>query len=76
MSNPSAFLGAVAVSVLALACAPGRNVGEAEAEGDPALAFVGARIVDGRHMPDVNLQYCMAAIVLDGGKLTFEATHT
>ena len=36
----------------------------------------GARIVDGRHMPDVNLQYCMAAIVLDGGKLTFEATHT
>ena len=36
----------------------------------------GAKIVDGRHMPDVNLQYCMAAIVLDGGKLTFEATHT
>jgi 2-methylcitrate dehydratase PrpD len=36
----------------------------------------GARIVDGRTMPDVNLQYCMAAIVLDGGKLTFEATHT
>jgi 2-methylcitrate dehydratase PrpD len=36
----------------------------------------GAKIVDGRHMPDVNLQYCIAAIVLDGGKLTFEATHT
>ena len=36
----------------------------------------GARIVDGRHMPDVNLQYCMAAVALDGGKLTFEATHT
>jgi 2-methylcitrate dehydratase PrpD len=36
----------------------------------------GAKIVDGRHMPDVNLQYCMAAIALDGGKLTFEATHT
>lgn len=36
----------------------------------------GARIVDGRHMPDVNLQYCMAAIALDAGKLTFEATHT
>ena len=36
----------------------------------------GAQIVDGRTMPDVNLQYCMAAIVLDGGRLTFEATHT
>jgi 2-methylcitrate dehydratase PrpD len=36
----------------------------------------GARIVDGRTMPDVNLQYCMAAILLDGGKLTFSATHT
>jgi 2-methylcitrate dehydratase PrpD len=36
----------------------------------------GARIVDGRTMPDVNLQYCMAAILLDGGKLTFDATHT
>jgi 2-methylcitrate dehydratase PrpD len=36
----------------------------------------GSRIVDGRHMPDVNLQYCMAAIALDGGTLTFEATHT
>lgn len=36
----------------------------------------GAQIVNGRHMPDVNLQYCIAAIALDGGKLTFEATHT
>ena len=36
----------------------------------------GARIVNRRHMPDVNLQYCMAVIALDGGKLTFEATHT
>lgn len=36
----------------------------------------GAGIVNNRHMPDVNLQYCMAAIVLDGGKLTFQATHT
>lgn len=36
----------------------------------------GARIVDGRTMPDVNLQYCMAAILLDGGALTFKATHT
>lgn len=36
----------------------------------------GARVVDGRTMPDVNLQYCMAVIVLDGGNLTFEATHT
>jgi 2-methylcitrate dehydratase PrpD len=35
----------------------------------------GARVVDGRSMPDVNLQYCMAAILLDGGSLTFEATH-
>lgn len=35
-----------------------------------------ARVVDGRTMPDVNLQYCMAAIVVDGGKLSFEATHS
>ena len=27
-------------------------------------------------MPDVNLQYCMAVIALDGGRLTFQATHT
>ncbi|MDA1035326.1 MAG: MmgE/PrpD family protein [Chloroflexi bacterium] len=43
---------------------------------DVLLPPQGAHIVDGRHMPDVNLQYCMAAIALDGGKLTFEATHT
>ena len=36
----------------------------------------GARVVDSRAMPDVNLQYCMAAVLLDDGKLTFEATHT
>ena len=35
----------------------------------------GARVVNNRAMPDVNLHYCMAAILLDGGKLTFEATH-
>ncbi len=27
-------------------------------------------------MPDINAQYCMAVIVLDGGRLSFEATHT
>jgi 2-methylcitrate dehydratase PrpD len=43
---------------------------------DVLLPPQGAKIVDGRHMPDVNLQYCMAAIALDAGKLTFEATHT
>jgi 2-methylcitrate dehydratase PrpD len=43
---------------------------------DVLLPPQGAQIVNGRHMPDVNLQYCMAAIALDGGKLTFEATHT
>jgi len=32
--------------------------------------------VNARSMPDVNCQYCMAVILLDGGKLTFEATHT
>lgn len=36
----------------------------------------GAKIVDGRTMPDVNLQYILAVIILDGGILTFEATHT
>lgn len=36
----------------------------------------GAGIVNARSMPDVNCQYCMAVILLDGGKLTFEATHT
>ncbi len=36
----------------------------------------GSRIVNARAMPDVNLQYCMAVILLDGGVLTFESTHT
>ena len=36
----------------------------------------GAKIVDGRTMPDVNLQYILAVIILDGGILSFEATHT
>ena len=36
----------------------------------------GARIVNDRSMPDVNCQYCMAAILLDGGRLTFDATHS
>ncbi|TDE07445.1 MmgE/PrpD family protein [Jiangella asiatica] len=34
----------------------------------------GARIVDGRHMPDIHLQYVLAVIVADGG-LTFESAH-
>lgn len=34
----------------------------------------GARTVNNRHMPDVNIQYILAAILLDG-KLTFEAAH-
>jgi 2-methylcitrate dehydratase PrpD len=34
----------------------------------------GARTVNNRHMPDVNVQYMVAAIVVDG-KLTFEAAH-
>ena len=45
-------------------------------EVEALLPPQGAGIVNGRHMPDVNLQYCMAAIALDGGKLTFQATHT
>ena len=35
----------------------------------------GARIVDNRSMPDINCQYCMAVILLDG-RLSFQATHT
>ena len=31
-------------------------------------------VVNGRHMPDVNCQYILAAMVLDG-KLTFKAAH-
>ena len=34
----------------------------------------GARTVDNRRMPDVNLQYILSAILLDG-KLTFDAAH-
>lgn len=43
---------------------------------DVLLPPQGARVVDGRTMPDVNLQYCIASILLDGGKLTFAATHS
>lgn len=45
-------------------------------EVEALLPPQGANIVNGRHMPDVNLQYCMAVIALDGGRLTFQATHT
>jgi 2-methylcitrate dehydratase PrpD len=34
----------------------------------------GARTVNNRHMPDVNVQYMVAAILADG-QLTFEAAH-
>lgn len=34
----------------------------------------GARTVNNRHMPDVNVQYMVSAILLNG-KLTFEAAH-
>jgi 2-methylcitrate dehydratase PrpD len=34
----------------------------------------GARTVNNRRMPDVNIQYMLAAIILEGG-LSFEATH-
>jgi 2-methylcitrate dehydratase PrpD len=34
----------------------------------------GARTVNDRHMPDVNIQYILAAILMEGG-LTFEAAH-
>jgi 2-methylcitrate dehydratase PrpD len=34
----------------------------------------GARTVNNRHMPDVNIQYMLAAIIIEGG-LTFEAAH-
>ena len=35
----------------------------------------GLRIVDNRAMPDINCQYIMAAILLDG-RLTFQAAHS
>jgi 2-methylcitrate dehydratase PrpD len=34
----------------------------------------GARTVNDRHMPDVNVQYMVSAILIDG-KLTFESAH-
>ena len=34
----------------------------------------GARTVNNRHMPDVNIQYILAAIIVEG-QLTFEAAH-
>jgi 2-methylcitrate dehydratase PrpD len=34
----------------------------------------GARTVNNRHMPDVNVQYMVSAILIDG-KLTFESAH-
>jgi 2-methylcitrate dehydratase PrpD len=34
----------------------------------------GARTVDNRHMPDVNVQYIMSVVLLDGN-LSFEAAH-
>jgi 2-methylcitrate dehydratase PrpD len=34
----------------------------------------GARTVNNRHMPDVNVQYMVASILMDG-KLTFESAH-
>ena len=46
------------------------------AKVDVALPPNGARIVDDRSMPDINCQYAMAVILLDGGSLSFEATHT
>ncbi len=34
----------------------------------------GARIVDGRHMPDINVQYLAAVMLLDG-RVSFAASH-
>jgi 2-methylcitrate dehydratase PrpD len=34
----------------------------------------GARTVNNRHMPDVNVQYMVSAILIEG-KLTFESAH-
>ena len=38
------------------------------------LPVGGARIVNDRHMPDINLQYILSVILLDG-HLTFAAAH-
>ena len=43
---------------------------------DVLLPPLGAKIVNARTMPDVNLQYALAVIILDGGALSFEATHS
>jgi 2-methylcitrate dehydratase PrpD len=43
---------------------------------DVLLPPLGAKIVNARTMPDVNLQYALAVIILDEGKLSFEATHS
>ncbi len=39
------------------------------------LSSGGARVVNNRDMPDINLQYILAVTLLDGG-LTFEAAHS
>lgn len=66
---------AAAEAMTSLVQVHGLSAGQVR-EVEVLLPPQGARIVDSRAMPDVNLQYCMAAILLDGGKLTFEATHT
>jgi len=38
------------------------------------LPASGARTVNNRHMPDVNIQYILAAIIVEG-QLTFDAAH-
>ena len=43
---------------------------------DVLLPPLGAKIVNARTMPDVNLQYALAVIILDQGSLSFEATHS
>ena len=44
-------------------------------EVEVRLPSQGACIVDNRSLPDINCQYCMAVILLDG-QLSFRATHT
>ena len=57
-----------------------RLVTEYKIQSEDVIAVVarlpesGARTVNDRHMPDVNIQYILAAILLEGG-LTFEAAH-
>ena len=52
-----------------------RLTAEGVREVEVRLPPQGARVVDNRTMPDINCQYCMAVILLDG-TLSFEATHT